>query len=78
MTKIDVDDILRDKLCNLAEPLELCDPSGRVLGRVFPTLDLSGYERWEPPISEEELRRREESGERRYTTTEVIAHLESL
>ena len=77
MTKVVVDSILRDKLRNLAEPLELCDPSGRVLGRLFPTLDLSAYQPWEPPISEEELRRREES-ERRYTTAEVIAHLESL
>lgn len=78
MTKVTIDETLREKLNNLAEPLELCDESGRVLGRVFPAFDLSDYEPWEPPIDEEELKRREQSGERRYTTAEVIAHLESL
>ena len=44
MTRIIVDEDLRSKLHNLAEPLELCDSSGRVLGRVVPTFDLSEYE----------------------------------
>jgi hypothetical protein len=78
MTRITVDEILRKKLNDLSEPLELCDEAGRVLGRVFPAFDLSDYEPWEPPIDEEELRRREQSSERRYTTAEVIGHLESL
>lgn len=78
MTRITVDEILRKKLNDLSEPLELCDEAGRVLGRVFPAFDLSDYEPWEPPIDEEELRRREQSSGRRYTTAEVIAHLESL
>lgn len=77
MTKVVLDSAMRSKLHNLAEPLELCDESGRVLGRVFPSLDLSEYEPWEPPIGEEELRRREEETES-YTTAEVLAHLESL
>jgi len=76
MTRVIVDETLRSRLHNLSEPLELCDESGRVLGRVFPALDLSQYEQWEPPIGEEELRRRERSNERRYTTAEVLAHLE--
>ena len=54
MTKIIVDEVLRSKLRNLTEPLELCDESGHVLAREFPTVDLSEYEPWEPPISEEE------------------------
>jgi hypothetical protein len=57
MTKVIVDEVLRTKLHNLTEPLELCDESGRVLGQVFPVLDLSDYEPWEPPMSEEELQR---------------------
>jgi hypothetical protein len=62
---------------NLTEPLELCAESGEVLGRFFPSLDLSQYEPWEPPISEEELRRREEETES-YTTADLLAYLESL
>ena len=37
MTKVVVDATLRSKLHGLAEPLELCDESGDVLGHVFPT-----------------------------------------
>jgi hypothetical protein len=65
MTKIVVDAVLRSKLHNLTQALELCDESGRVLGRFSPTIDLSQYEGLEPQISEEELQRRErESGGR--------------
>ncbi len=62
----------------LSEPLDLCDESGRVLARVSPTIDLSQYEAWEPPISPAELQRREQSGERRYTIAEVLAHLKGV
>jgi hypothetical protein len=41
MTRIVVDELLRSKLHNLSEPLELCDESGRVLARLTPKLDLS-------------------------------------
>ncbi|MBV9121798.1 MAG: hypothetical protein JO112_00380 [Planctomycetes bacterium] len=77
MTKIILDADLRTKLLNFTQPLELCDESGGVLGHLFPTIDLSHYEPWEPPISEEELRRREEETES-YTTAEVLAYLEKL
>lgn len=78
MTRIIVDDLLRSKLHNLSQPLELIDDSGRVLGRVFPAVDLSQYEPWEPPIGEDELRRREQSSEKRYTTKEMLDYLENL
>jgi hypothetical protein len=78
MSRVLVDEALRAKLQNFSRPLELCDESGRVLGRLFPAVDLSQYEPWEPPISEEELRRREQSNEKRYTTAEVLARLEKL
>ncbi len=78
MTKILLDETLRGKLNNLSQPLELCDESGRVVARVFPVVDLSEYEPWEPPISEEESRRREQSNEKRYTTAEVLEHLRKL
>jgi len=78
MTRILLDDTLKAKLHNLTQPLELCDETGRVLGRVFPAPDLSQYERWEPTFSEEELRRQEQANEKRYSTPEVLAHLEKL
>ena len=77
MIRIVVDDALRSKLRNFSEPLELCDESGRSLARVVPLEDLSQYEPWEPSISEEELRRREQS-DKWYSTEEVLAHLKSL
>jgi hypothetical protein len=78
MTRVTVNDTLRNALRNFSGPVELCDESGKVVARVFPVLDLSNYEPWEPPISEEELQRREQSGEKRYTTAEVLAYLEKL
>ena len=54
----------------------MCDDSGLVLGRLFPSADLSQYGPLEPQVSEEELDRRDNAQEKRYTTTEVLAHLE--
>jgi hypothetical protein len=78
MTRITVDATLRTKLHNLTEPLELCDDSGQVRGRFFPTPDLSRYdpESLQPGVTEEELRRRADSPERTYSTGEVLEHLE--
>jgi hypothetical protein len=77
MTRVIVDGTLRSKLHNFAQPLELCDESGRVLGRLIPALNLSEYEPLEPQVSEEELDRREQETES-YTTAEVLAYLEKL
>ena len=77
MTRVLIDANLPAKLLQLTEAMELCDESGRVVSRVFPVMDLSKYEPWEPPISEEELQRREQSDEW-YSTEEVLAHLKSL
>jgi hypothetical protein len=77
MTRIVVDETLLSRLRNLAEPLELCDASGRVLGRFVPEFDPAEYD-LEPKITEEELDRRRNSGEKCYTTAEVLAYLESL
>ena len=78
MTRVTVDATLRDKLRGLSQPLELCDESGQVLGRLFPVVDLSNYEPWEPPMPEEELRRRELANEKRYSTAELLAYLGKL
>jgi len=77
MTRITVDEVLRARLLNLSQPLELCDESGQVLARVVPETSLVELEAWEPPIDEEELRRREQS-DRWYTTKQVLEHLKNL
>jgi hypothetical protein len=70
MTKVIVEPALRAKLRNLAEPLELCDEAGHLLGRFTPAA-------WEPPhLDEAELQRRAEEPE--FSTAEVLAHLEKL
>jgi hypothetical protein len=78
MTQIFLDAMASSKLTNISQPVELCDPSGRVLGRFTPLIDLSQWEPLSPEINEEELERRANSPEKRYTTAEVIAHLEKL
>lgn len=76
MTQILVDAVLRGKLQDMRQPLELCDETGRIVGRFIPALDPSRYETVEPQLSPEELQRRREEPE--YSTAEVLAHLESL
>jgi len=78
MTQITLDAIASGKLNNLTHPVEVCDPSGKVLGRFVPVVDLSEWEPVTSGASEEELDRREQAGEKRYTTAEVLAHLEKL
>ena len=78
MTRIILNDVLRNELRNLAEPLELCDAKGRVLAFVTPNHDADLLGPLEPRVSDEELERRARSGEKTYTTAEVIAYLESL
>jgi hypothetical protein len=78
MTQIILDSSLSLKLTDLTHPVELCDPSGRVLGQFMPRIDLSEWEPVSPAASEEELDRREQAGEKRYTTAEVLAYLEKL
>ncbi len=78
MTQIILDAGLASKLSEAMQPVELCDPSGRVLGRFVPLIDLSLWEPVSPEASEEELDRREKSNEKRYTTAEVLAYLEKL
>jgi len=77
MTRIILDDAMKAKLHNLTEPLELCDPTGRVLARVVPRYDPEEYD-LEPKISQEEIERRSASNEPTYTTAEVLAYLEKL
>ena len=78
MTRVIVDANLPNVLPGLTEAVELCDPSGRVLGQFIPKFDMSEWEPVSPEVSDEELDRRAASNERTYTTAEVLAHLEKL
>jgi hypothetical protein len=66
------------KLEQLKEPVQLCGPTGRVLGRFFPEVDMSEWEPVSDDITDEELDRRLNSNETRFTTAEVLAYLEQL
>jgi hypothetical protein len=77
MSQLIVDAALSSKLGQQFQSVELCDPSGRVLGQFIPKVDLSEYGPFEPQVSEEELDRREQETES-YTTAEVLAYLEKL
>ena len=77
MTRIILDDAMKAKLGNLAEPLELCDQDGRVLDKVVPCYDPEECD-LDPKISQEEIERRSASQERWYTTAEVLEYLEKL
>jgi hypothetical protein len=65
-------------LYDLSQPLELCDESGRVLGRFLPTIDPAHYDGLDPQISREEFERRKRNKGNTYTTAEVLDHLEKL
>jgi hypothetical protein len=78
MTRIICDAALREKLHDLAKPLELCDESGHLLARVVPVSDPEPFANNEPQITKEEWQRRMAQKGRTYTTAEVLAHLESL
>lgn len=78
MTHITLDAELAGRLGDLLQTVELCDPSGRVVGRFVPAADASEWEALAPDVSEEALDQREQSNDRRYTTREVMARLESL
>ena len=77
MTRITVDPALSSQLNELGQIVELCAPSGKVLGKFVPLIDLSEWEYISPDVSEEELDRREQEAEF-YTTAEVLAYLEKL
>jgi hypothetical protein len=78
MSSIVVDSATREKLSNVFNTVELRDESGTILGYFSPKIDPTQWEPLEPQISEEELERRRNSKEKRYTTAEVLAHLEKL
>jgi hypothetical protein len=77
MQRLIVDSSTLAKLANLRQPYEVCDDSGRLLGRFFPVAEQSMYDEIDLDISEEELDRRSQETEV-YSTAEVLRRLEQL
>ena len=57
MTQIMLDAAAARKFLDLQTEADLCDPSGKVLGRFVPLIDMSEWEPLTPEVSEEELDR---------------------
>jgi hypothetical protein len=76
--RVIVDAELLEKLHQLTKPVELYDAQGHILARVYPVLDPALWGPLEPQVSVEELLRRANSNERRFTTAEVLTHLQKL
>ena len=77
MSELILPETVATQLQGLSHPVHLCDASGKRLGCFVPAVDRSEYEELEPDLSDEELRRIEESSEW-YTTDEVQRHLAKL
>ena len=76
MTRVVVDETTRRLLPDLSRPLEFCDEAGHVLGRFLPETAVVLGQTEPPPLSEDELQRR--NSEPAYMTAEVLAYLERL
>ena len=74
MPQIILDQETINKLGGITETTILCDPKGMVIGIVGPT----NARQLQPQIPDEEIQRRINNPGRRYTTDEVLKHLENL
>lgn len=77
MTTIVVNETLRVMLHDFSQPLALRNDEGQLLGHFVPAAAPLVGTREPPPLTEEELQRRE-AEESDYSTAEVVAYLESL
>jgi hypothetical protein len=75
MNRINLDAAMVEKLLGPMQPVEVCDESGNVIGFFSPKMDASQFEDVGPQISDEEIERRLNSKERRYSTAEVLRRL---
>ncbi len=78
MTPIVIDTHVVNQLSQVHQPVDLCDGTGRVIGRFVPAFDRSKWAALAPEPTEAELDEIEKSDEPTYTTAEVMAHLENL
>lgn len=78
MTRLVLDSATLEKLLYLAEPLGLCDDSGSRRAVLIPVYDPDEFGPLQPQVSDDKLRRRENSTEPRYSIEEVLRHLDQL
>jgi hypothetical protein len=81
MTRVIIDAETRKLLLNFTKPLELCDESGFVLGKMTPTTSDTDADDWidlTPDESDEEIQRAIDSGEGTYSTAELIDQIKKL
>ncbi|HEX3315222.1 MAG TPA: hypothetical protein VHR72_10050 [Gemmataceae bacterium] len=77
MNPIVVSAELLAQLRSAIEPVELCDPAGKVVGKFFPRFDPDDFEIIGPELSTEELLDRVRN-DKKFTTEEVLEHLRRL
>ncbi|MCH8042728.1 MAG: hypothetical protein IID44_03325 [Planctomycetes bacterium] len=76
MTKIVINPAAAGQLSGIETTVELCDPSGNLLGYFSPKVDPALYDQVEIPISEDELDRRQQAGGGR-PLKEIVRDMES-
>jgi hypothetical protein len=59
MSQVFLDADLANRLHQVGQAVELCDPDGKVIGKFVPLVDLSCWEPVTPDVNEAELDRRE-------------------
>lgn len=80
MTRVTVGAEVRKLLLDFTTPVELCDESGCILGKMIPIKPDSGESDWidlTPDLTDEELEKEIDSGEG-YSTQELIAEIKRM
>jgi hypothetical protein len=81
MTRVTIDDEIRKVLLNFTKPLELCDETGSILGKLIPTKPDVAADDWidlTPDETGEEIDRAIDSGEETYTTQDLIDQIKKM
>jgi hypothetical protein len=81
MTVLTADEVLLDRLCGIVEPVEIRDPSGKLLGHYTPALtpeEAARYEKIKGLFDLEEAERALADPHPGYTYAEVMEHIRAL
>jgi hypothetical protein len=78
MNPVTFEPALLEKLLASMQSVDVCDQSGKIVGRFTPKIDPNDYEAAGPEISDEELTRRINSNEPRIPGAEVLSRLVNL
>lgn len=80
MIRVIADERMKARLVELSGPAEIRDADGHVIGYFTPASarEAELYSRAAAALDPEEMKRRKNSGEKGYTTAEVLQHLNSL